>query len=147
MKRLALAAFAVSVLPGAASAQGGGNPSCKEGAMPFAATATNRLTGAALLQAVSGKRLVYIRESLRTPGAWVNNMRDYRADGSFVYICEFGRSADGPWRPCGSFGSVERRVAGARDVGVWSIKNDAVCAAKRVSGPIAVCMPGAITLQ
>ena len=138
--------------------------------MPFATSPANRLTGAALMQAISGKRLTYIRESIRTPGAWVNNMRDHRPDGSFVYLCEFGRSQDGPFRPCNSFGSVEKRVAGSRDVGVWSIRNEAVCSVKsgfgantedcvaihrqgavlaavRMSGPRAVCINGTITLK
>lgn len=138
--------------------------------MPFAATAANRLTGAALRQAVSGKTLVYIRETHRAPGLWVNNRRELRPDGSMVYTCQVARSAEGPWRPCRSFGSKEKRVQGARDVGVWSIRNEALCgakasfgervvdcfaihrqgaayAAKRVSGPLAVCMQGNIVLE
>lgn len=170
MMRVVFASLTIASVAQAAAAQSQSSPACKDGAMPFEATAANRLTGAQLQAAVAGKRLGYLRESLRNPGMLVNNMRDLRADGSFVYTCEFARSPDGPWRKCGSFGSVEKRVAGDRDVGVWSINNNAVCAtksafgpgaedcfaihrqgtavaAKRVSGPLAACVQGAITLQ
>ncbi|MCW5774680.1 MAG: hypothetical protein KIT16_23750 [Rhodospirillaceae bacterium] len=170
MRRIAMAAIAALLLPAAASSQGRGTPSCKDAAQPFALAAQNRLTGPALRQAVSGKTLVYIRESIRTPGVWVNNRRDLRADGSMVYTCQYGRRREGPWRPCRSFGSQEKRVEGARDVGVWSIRGDALCgakasfgekvvdcfaihrqgtvfAARRVSGPLAVCMQGTIALE
>jgi len=147
-----------------------GAPSCKDGAMPFAPTAANQLTGAQLQQAVSGKRLGYMRESIRTPGVFVNNTRELRADGSMIYTCEYGRSPTGPWHACASYGSIQTRRAGARDVGVWSIKNNALCgthasfgqgsedcftvhrqgtvvALKRVSGPLSACLAGAATLQ
>jgi hypothetical protein len=138
--------------------------------MPFAATAANRLAGAQLQQAVAGRTLVYIRESIRMPGVWFRGAREHRADGSMIYTCQAGRAAKGPWRPCKSFGSAERQAAGGRDVGVWSIKNEALCsakaafgdrsedcfaihkegavlAAKRVSGPLAACVQGTVTLQ
>jgi len=137
--------------------------------MPFAATAANKLTGTQLQQAVSGKKLVYLRKSLRFPGMMVNNTREHRPDGSMVYSCEY-RRGDAPWTPCKSIGSVEKRVAGSRDIGVWSIKNGNLCSAKaafgehtedcfaihrqgavyaanRVSGPRAVCMQGTITFK
>ncbi|HEY7611208.1 MAG TPA: hypothetical protein VIF14_18425 [Alphaproteobacteria bacterium] len=159
-----VALFALA--PSLAAAQARGSPACKDAAMPFAATAANRLAGAA----VSGKRFIYVRESLRTPGVWVKGTRELRADGSMRYTCEVSRSEAGPWRPCRSFGSVERQTAGSRDVGVWSIKNNAVCAAKasfgeqtedcfalhrqgaivaamRVSGPRAACVQGTIILE
>ena len=79
--------------------------------MPFATSPANRLTGAALMQAISGKRLTYVRESVRTPGAWVNNMRDHRPDGSFVYLCEFGRTEAAPGAPATR---SARRKAGRR---------------------------------
>jgi len=170
MTRIALVLAAAIAAPGSAVAQSQTTPSCKDAEAPFALSAANRLTGASLQQAVVGKRLVYLRESLRTPGAWVKNIREHRADGSFVYVCEYGRKETGPWRPCGSFGSQEKRVAGARDVGVWSVKNETVCsvksafgantedcfalhrqgaafAARRVSGPRAVCINGTITFE
>ena len=132
--------------------------------------AGNRLQGPALQQAVSGKRLTYVRESLRTSGVWVSNTRELRADGSFAYVCEFSRNPSGPWRPCSSFGSQKNQATGNKDVGVWSIKNNTLCmtgaafgessescfaiqrqgtafAAKRMSGPPAVCIEGSITLQ
>lgn len=167
--RIPIAAFIAAVLPTIAAAETvRGNPPCKEGAMPFEATVANRLTGAPLQQAVSGKRLVFVRESLRKPGLWSKIGRELRTDGSFVYTCEFARSPSGPWQPCQTFGSTTKRVAGARDVGVWNLKNDAVCAtmasfgeksancfaihrqgaavaAKRVSGQ--ACVQGAIELH
>jgi hypothetical protein len=170
MMRLALAVLAATLAPAAGHAQGQGTPSCKDQEPPFALTAANRQTDAALQQAVVGKKFVYLRESLRTPGVWVKNMREHRGDGSFVYSCAYGRGADGPMRPCASFGSQEKRVAGARDVGVWNMKNDTVCsvksgfgantedcfalhsqggvfAARRVSGPRAACVNGKITFE
>ena len=128
------------------------------------------MTGAQLQQAVAGKRLGYVRESLRTPGVFVNNTRELRSDGSMVYTCEYSRSPSGPWRVCSSYGSTTNRREGGRDVGVWSIKNDVLCsvhasfgqknedcitvhrqgsvlAAKRVFGSLTACMPGTITLQ
>ena len=170
MRRLMTAVVFMVLAESLAAAQGPGRPACKDGEMQFAATAANRLMGAQLQQAVAGKRLGYLRESIRTPGVWVNNQRELRADGSMVYTCEYARSADGPWRPCTSIGSMERRAAGSRDVGVWSIKNNAVCAtksafgeatedcmaihrqgavfaARRISGPPSACVQGTITLQ
>ena len=163
---LALAAFA----PALASAETKRDtPSCADEPLPFEATAANKLAGAQLQQAVAGKTLVYLRKSLRYPGMLVNNMREHRPDGSMVYSCEY-RRGDAPWKPCTSIGSVEKRVAGSRDVGVWSIKNNNLCsakaafgertedcfaihrqgaiyAAKRVSGPLAACMQGSITFK
>ncbi len=170
MMRIALVLALAIAAPGAALAQSQSTPSCKDAEAPFALTAANRLTGATLQQAVVGKRLVYLRESLRTPGMWVRNIREHRGDGSFVYACEYGRKETGPWRPCASFGSQEKRVAGARDVGVWSVKNETVCsvksafgantedcfslhrqgavfAARRFSGPRSVCINGTITFE
>ncbi len=164
---LICAAFALAP---AAAAQSRGTPACKDAAMPFTATSANRLAGAALQQAATGKTLVYIRESTRTPGVWIKGARALRPDGSMLYTCDVGRSANGPWRSCKSFGSVERQAAGGRDVGVWRIRNDALCsakaafgersedcfaihrqggvlAAKRVSGPLSACVQGAVTLQ
>jgi hypothetical protein len=165
-----LAALAILVPGGALAQMTQGTPACKDGAIPFAATAANRLVGAQLQQAVTGKTVVYLRESLRNPGLWVRSMREHRADGSMLYTCEASRARTGPWVACKSIGSVERRVAGGRDVGVWSIKNENLCstkaafgertedcfaihregavyAAKRVSGPLAACMQGEVTLQ
>lgn len=125
---------------------------CKDGAMPFTPTPGNQLTGAQLQQAVTGKRLGYVRESIRVP------------------TCTFSRSPNGPWRACKSYGSMKTRREGARDVGVWNIKNNAVCsvhaafgekaencvavhrqgsvlAAVRASGSRTACIPGTITLQ
>jgi hypothetical protein len=163
-------AAAVVLIGSAASAFAAVSPTCRDGAVPFAPTAANRLTGAQLRAAVSGKRLGYVRESVRHPGVWVNNSRELRADGSMVYRCGYSRSQSGPWQPCPSYGSVEHQRAGARDVGVWRISGDAVCAthasfskssedcfaihrqggrfaAKRVSGPVSACLQGEVTLQ
>lgn len=170
MIRIALAVLTVALLPSTAGAQQRSGALCKEAALPFAADAGNRLTGPAVQQVLVGKRLGYVRESLRTSGVWVNNTREIRADGSFAYTCEFSRSPSGPWRPCSSFGSTTNQATGAKDVGVWSVKNNALCmigaafgetaeacfavhrqgaavAAKRLSGPSSVCIEGGITLQ
>jgi hypothetical protein len=171
MHRIVIAAAAyVALGTGAAVAQGQGTPTCKDAAMPFEAAAANRLRGATLREAITGKKLVYIREMIRTPGAWFRGTREHRPDGSMIYRCDVAGSANGPWRPCKSFGSAERRAEGARDVGVWSIKNEALCsakaafgdrtedcfaihkqggvlAAKRVSGPRAACVQGTVTLD
>ena len=160
----------VALAPVLASAETrGGTPSCADEPLPFEATAANKLAGAQLQQAIVGKTLVYVRKSLRNPGVMVNNMREHRPDGSMVYSCEY-RRGDAPWKPCTSIGSVEKRVAGSRDIGVWSVKNGNLCsakaafgehtedcfaihrqgavyAAKRVSGPLAVCMQGTITFK
>ena len=118
LRNLATAALIVLLVPHAlAESPRGGTPSCADDALPFAVGPANRLTGARLLQAVSGKKLTYLRKSIRTPGAWVISSREHRADGSMLYICEYGPSQTGPWRPCGSFGSIERRTAGNRTLG------------------------------
>lgn len=163
---LAFAAFAPSVAIAEATR---GTPACADEPLPFEATAANKLASAQLQQAIVGKTLVYLRKSLRYPGMMVNNMREHRPDGSMLYSCEF-RRGDAPWKPCTSIGSVERRVAGSRDVGIWSIKNGSLCsakaafgegtedcfaihrqgsvyAAKRVSGPLSACMQGPITFK
>jgi hypothetical protein len=170
MLRFITALVLVALAPALASAEAKRDgPACADEALPFEATAANKLTGTQLQQAIVGKTLVYLRKSLRNPGLMVNNMREHRADGSMVYSCEF-RRGDAPWKPCTSIGSVERRVAGSRDVGVWSIKNNNLCsakaafgegaedcfaihrqgavyAAKRVSGPLSACMQGTITFK
>lgn len=170
MLRLFTAVALAALAPALVSAQTTrGTPTCADEPLPFEPTAANKLVGAQLQQAVVGKTMVYLRKSLRTPGMMVNNMRDHRADGSMVYSCEY-RRGDAPWTPCKSIGSVEKRVAGSRDVGVWSVKNGNLCsakaafgehtedcfaihrqgavyAAKRVSGPLAVCMQGTITFR
>ena len=166
---IAIAAFAaLAVAPSLARAEA--SASCKDGAMPFAPGAANQLTGAQLQQAVTGKRLGYVRESIRVPGVFTQGTRELRADGSMVYTCQAGRSANGPWRPCKTYGSMQTRREGARDVGVWSIKNNAVCSthassgekaencvtihrqgavliAARAAGARTACIPGIITLQ
>jgi hypothetical protein len=154
--------------PSLALAQG--TAACKDGAMPFAASAANQLTGAPLQRAVTGKRFGYVRESIRLPGIFVNNTRELRADGSMVYLCQYARAPNGPWQVCKSYGTMKTRREGGRDVGVWSIKNNAVCsmhasfgekaencvtihrqgsvfAAVRASGSRSACIPGIITLQ
>jgi hypothetical protein len=170
MQRMALAALIGATLAQPAIAQSRQTPLCKDGELPFAATQANRLTGAALQQAATGKRLVYVREFSNRPGTWFRGTREHRDDGSHVYTCEVARSAGGPWQPCTSFGSVEQKASGARDVGVWTIKGEALCAtksafqgrvedcfaihrqgavfaAKRVSGPPSACVQGAITFE
>jgi hypothetical protein len=166
----ALLAAALAGVPTFALAESETRAACKDGAMPFTPTSANQLTGAQLQQAVTGKRLGYVRESIRIPGIHVSNTRELRADGSMVYTCTFARSPNGPWQPCKSYGSMKNRREGARDVGVWNIKNNAVCsvhaafeekaencvtihrqgsvlAAVRTSGSRSACIPGTITLQ
>jgi hypothetical protein len=168
--RIMTAALLAVLVPAAALAQARSGAQCKDGAVPFEASAANRLNGPALQQAVAGKRLGYVRESLRTQGVWVNNGRTLRTDGSMLYTCEFSRNQGGPWQPCTSFGSTAQQTKGSRDVGVWNIKDNALCmtgasfgesstscfaihkqgavfAAKRITGHPAVCIEGAITLQ
>jgi hypothetical protein len=170
MQRMALAVLIGATLAQPAPAQSRQTPVCKDGNLPFAATQANRVAGAALQQAVTGRRLVYVREFSNRPGTWFRGTREHRDDGSHVFTCEAGRSAGGPWQPCSSFGSVEQKASGARDVGVWAIKADAlcstksafqgrvedcfaihrqgaVCAAKRVSGPLSACVQGTITFE
>lgn len=167
-RRTGLAAAILLCAPSLALAESAS--SCKDGAMPFAPSPANQLTGAPLQQALTGKRLVYVRESARLPGVFTHASRELRADGSMVYTCQAGRSANGPWRPCRSYGSMQTRREGARDVGVWSIKGNAVCAvhasfgeksencvtihrqgavlvAARAAGARTACIPGVITLE
>lgn len=164
-----LAALAAAQ-PSLAVAEVAAGASCKDGAMPFPPMPANQLTGAQLQQAVTGKRLRYVRESIRLPGVFVNGARELRADGSMVYTCQSSRSANGPWNPCKTYGSMKSRREGARDVGVWSIKNNAVCSmhasfgekaencvtihrqgtvliAARAPGARTACIPGTITLE
>ncbi len=170
MFRFAIAAAGVLMLCAPALAMAQGTAACKDGAIPFKASAANQLKAGQLQQAVTGKRLVYVRESVRTPGIFVNNSREFRADGSMVYVCRYSRSPNGPWQECKSYGSLKTRREGSRDVGIWSIRNDAVCsmhasfnekaencitlhregavlAAVRSSGSRTACIPGIVTLQ
>ena len=55
-----------------------------------------------------------------------NSHRELRADGSVAHVCQFGRGTAGPWKPCTQIGSEKRTVPGARDVGLWSVKNRAL---------------------
>jgi hypothetical protein len=157
-------------LPSGAAAQNAATSFCKNGALPFAATEANRLAGPALTQALSGKRLVYVRESNKTAGIWFNLGREFRADGSSVHSCQAGRGPSGPWGACRQIGEEKVNVAGPRDVGVWNVKGNSFCvtsasfgerstgcfalhrqgqalAAKQISGHRSFCVEGAITLQ
>jgi len=168
--RTACAAFAIGLVPSLAAAQNAPTSFCKNGALPFAATEANRLAGAALQQALSGKRLAYVRESMKTSGIWFSLGREFRADGSSAHTCQAGRGPSGPWGACRQIGEEKVNVAGARDIGVWSVKDNALCvtsasfgerstgcfaihrqgqatAAKQLSGNRSFCIEGAITLQ
>lgn len=157
-------------LPGAAAAQNAATSFCKNGALPFAASDANRVTGPALSQALSGKRLVYVRESNKTAGIWFNLGREFRGDGSSIHSCQAGRGPSGPWGACRQIGEEKVNVTGARDVGVWNVKGNAFCftsasfgerstgcftlhrqgqalAARQISGNRSFCVEGAITLQ
>ena len=169
MLRILLVAAALAV-PSLAAAENAATSFCRNGAPPFAVTEANRVAGAQLQALISGKRLGYLRESNRGNGVWFNLTREFRADGSSVHSCQAGRSASGPWGPCRQVGEERVNVAGPRDVGVWSVKNNAVCvvsasfgersegcfaiyrqgqafAAKQLTGNRSFCVEGAITLQ
>jgi hypothetical protein len=169
MNRIAMLGLATLMLPGAAAAQNAPTSFCKNGALPFAAGEPTRLTGSALQQALSGKRLGYVREGTRA-GLWLTLTRELRADGSSVHACQAARSAAGPWGACRQIGEEKVNIAGSRDVGVWSVKDNALClesaslgarsrgcfaiyrqgqafAAKQLSGNRSFCIEGAITLQ
>lgn len=168
MKRFAMLALA-ALLPCAAHAQNAATSFCRNGALPFAANAANRLTGPALQQALSGKRLLYVREGTRA-GLWFSLSRELRADGSTVHACEAARSPSGPWGACRRIGEEKVNVAGSRDVGVWTVKDNALClesasfgrrslgcfaihrqgqalAAKQLTGNRSFCVEGPIALQ
>ncbi len=169
MKRIALLGLAVLALPAAAFAENAATSFCKNGALPFAASEANRLTGAALQQALAGKTLGYVREGTRA-GLWFSLTRLLRADGSSVHSCQAARSPSGPWGACRQIGEERVNVAGSRDVGVWNVKDNALClesasfgqrslgcfaihrqgaayVAKQLSGNRSFCVEGAITLQ
>jgi hypothetical protein len=169
MKHMAIAALAAFLVPAAAAAQNASTSFCRNGTLPFAAGEPARLTGPALQQALSGKRLGYVREGTK-PGLWFNLTRELRADGSSVHACQVARSSSGPWGACRQIGEEKVNVAGSRDIGVWSVKDNALCvesasfgersrgcfaiyrqgqafAAKQLSGNRSFCIEGAITLQ
>lgn len=169
MIRRAMALLAALALPGAAQAQNAATSFCKNGALPFAASDANRLTGPALRQALSGKRLLYVREGTRA-GLWFSLTRELRADGSAVHSCQAARSPNGPWGACRQIGEERVNVAGPRDIGVWNVQDNAFCtesasfgqrsagcfsihrqgqafAAKQLSGNRSFCIEGAVTLQ
>lgn len=169
MIRTAMFIAAALVLPGAAAAQNAATSFCKNGTLPFAASDANRLKGPALQQALSGKSLLYVREGTRA-GLWFSLTRELRADGSAVHSCQAARSPSGPWGACRQIGEEKVNVAGSRDIGVWSMKDNALCtesasfgqrsqgcfaihrqgqatAAKQLSGNRSFCIEGAITLQ
>jgi hypothetical protein len=169
MKRIILLTIAALALPGTAAAQNAPTSFCRNGALPLAASDANRLTGAALQQAISGKRLGYVREGTRA-GLWFSLTRELRTDGSSVHSCQAARGPSGPWAACRQIGEEKVNVAGARDIGVWNVKDNALClesasfgqrslgcfaiyrqgsavAAKQLSGNRSFCVEGAITLQ
>jgi hypothetical protein len=169
MKSFMMAALAALLWSGMAAAQNAPTSFCKNGAPPFAVTEANRLTGAALQQALSGKALGYVREGTR-PGLWLSLTRELRADGSAVHSCQAARSPSGPWGACRQIGEERVNIAGSRDIGVWSVKDNALCvesasfgqrslgcfaihrqgeafAARQLSGNRSFCIEGAITLR
>ena len=170
MRQILVLGLAALVLPTAAAAQNAATSFCKNGAMPFAASESNRVTGPALQQAISGKTLGYVRESTRGGGIWFSLTRQFRSDGSSVHSCQAGRGPSGPWGACRQIGEEKFNVTGARDIGVWNVKDNALCmesasfgqrsagcfaiyrqgqalAAKQLSGNRSYCVEGAITLQ
>ena len=169
MLRIVFVAAALAV-PSLAAAENAATSFCRNGAPPFAATEANRAARAQLQALISGKRLGYVRESDRGTGVWFNLTREFRTDGSSVHGCQAGRTTNGPWGPCRQVGEERVNVAGPRDVGVWSVKNNALCvvsasfgersegcfaiyrqgqalAARQLSGNRSFCVEGAITLQ
>ena len=169
MNRIAFLGMAAIMLPPAAAAQNAPTSFCKNGALPFAASDANRLKGPALQQALAGKRLLYVREGTRA-GLWFSLARELRADGSAVHSCQAARAPGGPWGACRQVGEEKVNVSGSRDIGVWNVKDNALCtesasfgrrshgcfaihrqgqatAAKQLSGNRSFCIEGAITLQ
>lgn len=169
MIRASILALAALALPAAAFAQNAATSFCRNGTLPFAASDANRLKGPALQQALAGKRLLYVREGTRA-GLWFSLTRELRADGSAVHSCQAARAPGGPWGACRQVGEEKVNVTGSRDIGVWSVKDDALCtesasfgsrshgcfaihrqgqatAAKQLSGNRSFCIEGAITLQ
>lgn len=169
MIRIVMLAAAALVLPAAAHAQNAATSFCRNGTLPFAASDANRLKGPALQQALSGKRLLYVREGTRA-GLWFSLVRDLRPDGSTVHSCQAARSSSGPWAACRQVGEEKVNVSGSRDIGVWAVQDNALCtesasfgqrsrgcfaihrqgqatAAKQLSGNRSFCIEGAITLQ
>jgi hypothetical protein len=141
---------------------------CRNEPMPFPVTDANRLSDEQLRALFTGKTFVYIRESTRVQGALVRLGRELRTDGSMVSTCQLGRKRAGPWKNCQTYGSDVARVAGHRDVGVWSIENRALCfdhtafkvgacfaihrqggilAAKNTRGPRHYCGEGPVTVE
>jgi len=168
--RIATLALAALALPTAATAQNAATSFCKNGALPFAASAANRVSGPALQQALTGKTLVYVRESTRGGGIWFNLTREMRNDGSSVHACQAGRGPSGPWGACRQIGEEKVNIAGPRDIGTWKVQDNALCvesasfgarsagcftihregqafAAKQLSGNRSFCIEGAITLR
>lgn len=169
MIRTVMLAMAALALPAAAQAQNAATSFCRNGTLPFAASDANRLKGPALQQALSGKRLLYVREGTRA-GLWFSLARELRADGSTVHSCQAARSPGGPWGACRQIGEEKVNVSGSRDIGVWTVQDNAFCtesasfgqrsrgcfaihrqgqavAAKQLSGNRSFCIEGAITLQ
>jgi hypothetical protein len=169
MKRIARLAAAAALLPAAALAQNAPTSFCRNGALPFAASDATRLTGAALQQALAGKTLGYVREGTKA-GLWFSLRRELRADGSAAHSCQAARGPSGPWAPCRQIGEERVNVAGSRDIGVWTVKDNALCvesasmgqrsqgcfaihrqgqatAARQLSGNRSFCIEGAVTLQ
>lgn len=169
--RISLAALLAGAWCSPAAAEGNDpTASCRNGAMPFPVSESNRLSDAAIQQLFAGKKLAYVREATKTPGLYISATRELRADGSVKHVCTLGRGTDGPWRPCPKIGDERTSIAGGRDVGVWSVRNGSLCtasasfsqraeacfaiyrqgqalAARQVSGPRTFCIEGAVAAQ
>ncbi len=119
--------FATTLAFPSAAQDTAANARCRNDALPFPAADANRLSDEQLRTLLTGKSLVYVRESTRVQGTLIRLARELRADGSMLSTCQVGRSRTGPWKNCQTYGSDKTRVAGHRDVGVWRIENRALC--------------------
>jgi hypothetical protein len=110
-----------------AAAQGD-DPSarCAAGALPFPASAENRLTDREIRARFAERSLSYTRLLTVEPSGYVRITRALRADGSLTFRCEVSRDG-GTFRECSVHGTRARPAPGASAVGTWSLSGGALC--------------------
>jgi hypothetical protein len=92
----------------------------------FVLTEANRLDDRELIRSFTGRRMIIVREHI-SPGRYIRGARVMRADGSFSWFCETGRSRIGPWSPCAQVGFEDFRIEGNREIGIWTVRAKTVC--------------------
>jgi hypothetical protein len=92
----------------------------------FAAGAGNQVKGAALMDTVKGKTIVFARAESEAAAEPQTRIKiDFRADGTALWRCTARAKASDEWKRCPNF-SKENAKSPDREIGSWKVDGDAI---------------------